>query len=514
MKDFATRLARLQHRRRALQGELSRTRIELARTQVRFDILRHEREVARHESARLSAELESLRRSRLFRFCSFLRRLPILSRWLRPNPDVAAPPSDTVKVDALVDKKRAATELARVALQGFLSTDRRLAFPEIDCPRVSIVLVLFNRAELTFGCLQSILANTTTPFELIVVDNASVDDTSALLDQLDGVQIVRNADNRGFPAAVNQGARLARGDYLLLLNNDTQLLGPAIDTAVQVLGEQADAGAVGGKVLLLDGTLQEAGGILWQEAYTTFHGRGRGPDDAEFQIERNVDYCSGAFLMVRRHLFNQVGMLDEAYSPGYYEDVQLCVRLWQRGSRVVYHPHIAILHYENASSGQTGPHALVERNQQIFLEKNQRWLVDQPSFRRVSPHLASLSKDTRPRVLVAVGEGKATPRDIVQALLDLNCYVTVLMPPGDDAGPSPGVDWFSPADQQELAAWLEERVGFYVLVLTVGDIASLRADAVWRCVTQFVDIAEVSGPLDTWLQEEVNKACKRSLRAA
>src|SRR5262245_43597398 len=158
MKDLETRLARLQQRRRALHGELVQARIELARTQVQFDILRHERDVAKAERARLNAELDSLRRSRLFRFCSFLRGLPILNRWLRPNPVAAAPPSETVQVDALVDKKRAATELARVALRGFLSTDRRLVFPATDCPRVSIVLVLYNRAELTFGCLQSILA--------------------------------------------------------------------------------------------------------------------------------------------------------------------------------------------------------------------------------------------------------------------------------------------------------------------------------------------------------------------
>ncbi|HEY3119342.1 MAG TPA: glycosyltransferase family 2 protein, partial [Vicinamibacteria bacterium] len=191
-------------------------------------------------------------------------------------------------------------EGCRVALESFLASGARLRWEAVEEPLVSVVLVLFNRAELTLRCLRSIAEERRIPLEIILVDNASTDQTEALLERLDGVRVIRNAENRGFVLAVNQAARRARGRYLLLLNNDTELLPDALTAAVAVLQGSEDVGAVGGKVLSVDGRLQEAGSIVWNDGSCLGYGRGDDPFAAEYMFRRDVDFCSGAFLLTPR----------------------------------------------------------------------------------------------------------------------------------------------------------------------------------------------------------------------
>jgi GT2 family glycosyltransferase len=266
--------------------------------------------------------------------------------------------------------------LARVGLRSFLDSGCTLDFRLGGPPRVSILILVCNRAELTLRCLQTLaLRLSQTPAEVVVVDNGSTDETGPLLRRCHGLKILRNAENAGYPRAVNQAARVARGDYLLLLNNDAEVLGKSIDAAAGFLEANPDVGAVGAKVVLLDGTLQEAGVTVWQTGWTHQQGRGAAADDPGFGFCRPVDYCSGAFLMTRRGLYGQFGGLDEAYSPGYFEDVDYCARVWQAGFRVFYLPDAVVLHFENATSGALGHlNEWVGRNHRLFCEKQARWL--------------------------------------------------------------------------------------------------------------------------------------------
>src|SRR5262249_27500878 len=150
-------------------------------------------------------------------------------------------------------------------LQGFLASNSTLQLPQTDAPEISVILVLYNRAELTLACLRSIAENYSERLEIIVVDNASTDDTSRLLDHIRGANIIRNRENFNFLLAANQAARKARGEYVLLLNNDTQLLPGTLHSALTTIRESRDIGAVGGRLILLDGTLQEAGSIIWRD---------------------------------------------------------------------------------------------------------------------------------------------------------------------------------------------------------------------------------------------------------
>ncbi|MBO0348778.1 tetratricopeptide repeat protein [Phormidium pseudopriestleyi FRX01] len=267
---------------------------------------------------------------------------------------------------------------SQMALDSLLNTSARINIPYVESPAVSIILVLYNRAELTLKCLSSILQTNFNSLELIIVDNASTDNTQLLLNRIQGVQILDNSDNLYFIRACNQAVQRARGEFLLFLNNDTQILGDSIAAAVETLKSSDDMGAVGGKIILPDGRLQEAGSIIWRDGSCLGYGRGNSPLAPEYMFRRSVDYCSAAFLLTRRDLFLDMGGFDEAYLPAYYEETDYCVKLWKAGKRVVYEPNVVILHYEFASSSsRENATRLQVKNQRIFGEKHKDWLESQ-----------------------------------------------------------------------------------------------------------------------------------------
>ena len=272
--------------------------------------------------------------------------------------------------------KSALADLYRSGLEAFLDSGARLAWPRLETPRVTIVLVLYNRAELTLRCLRSLAEPQDVSLEILIVDNASQDQTGALLDRLDGVRVIRNHENRGFIRAVNQAARRGRGRHLLCLNNDAELLPGALAAAVRTLESAPDIGAVGGKLILTDGRLQEAGSIVWNDGSCCGYGRGGSPSAPEYAFRRDVDFVSGAFLLTPRELFLQIGGFDEAYAPAYYEDADYCLKLWESGRRVVYEPLSTLIHFEFASSPSMA-HAVEQQatRREIFRRRHTAWLA-------------------------------------------------------------------------------------------------------------------------------------------
>lgn len=279
-----------------------------------------------------------------------------------------------------VDVKKSYSDEAHKALDAFLAAGRKLQFSMPASPQVSIVVILYNQAALSLLCFQSLLKSVDLPFELIVIDNASSDETSRLLALCDGIKLIQNPSNVGFVEAVNQGANIAQGKHLLLLNNDAILQPHALENAVATLESDDSIGAVGGKIILLDGTLQEAGSIIWNDASCLGYGRGRNPEDPEFMFQREVDYCSGAFLLIKRNLFEELNGLDMDYAPAYYEESDFCVRLKKQGYKVIYEPNSVLTHYEFASSGgYSNASKLQIAHQEIFKEKHKDFLQSRPA---------------------------------------------------------------------------------------------------------------------------------------
>jgi GT2 family glycosyltransferase len=221
-------------------------------------------------------------------------------------------------------------------------------------PVVSIVIPSFNKWDYTFRCLLSLVQQTRgIPFETIVVDNASTDDTRLALPRLPGLRFHLNETNLGFARASNQGARMARGKHILFLNNDTEALPGWLAPMVRILDEEPDVGIVGAKLLFPDGTLQHAGvGVAYAAPcpISPFHLQYRQPPDASVR-RLDLPAVTGACLLIRRELCEELGGFDEAYVNG-YEDVDLCFRAREKGWRIAYTPESVLYHHESITPGR------------------------------------------------------------------------------------------------------------------------------------------------------------------
>lgn len=220
-------------------------------------------------------------------------------------------------------------------------------------PVVSIIISTYGQADVTLACLQSIADHPPRhPIEVLLVDDAYPDAQSVnVLREVGGIRFSRNAQNLGFLRSCNQAAQIAKGRYIHFLNNDTELQPDAVDALVDLLEARPDAGMAGSKLLFPDGQLQEAGGILWSDASGWNYGRSDDPARPEYNYLREVDYCSGASIMVRRALFESLGGFDEVFVPAYYEDADLAFRIRDVGLKVLYEPRSVVVHHEGMSHG-------------------------------------------------------------------------------------------------------------------------------------------------------------------
>lgn len=387
-----------------------------------------------------------------------------------PHPTRTARPPEA-------DPKAALRRVCVAELDAFLDSGERLRLPTSDQPEVSIVILTFNEAELTLQCLRSLRFGLDRPSEVIVIDNASSDRTGALLDRLDGVRIVRNAENKHFVRGVNQGAALARGEAILLLNNDARVRPGSIGAAWDRLEKEPDVGAVCGRIVLPDGTLQEAGSIIWNDGSCVGHGRGLDPEDGAFQFRRDVDYGSGAFLMIRRSAFESLGGLDEAFAPAYYEETDLCMRLRAAALRVTYEPKVLVWHFEFGSSGAEAAMALQAEHQKAFVARHAEALARDHHAPGTSELVARRRGGPQRRVLILddqvpyphLGAGYPRALELLRAAHDAGWFVTFYPVIFADADyPTayagvlpPDVEIAAEYGREGLARFLGARRGYY-----------------------------------------------------
>jgi GT2 family glycosyltransferase len=221
-------------------------------------------------------------------------------------------------------------------------------------PRVSVIIVTLDEADLTLNCVESVIQNTKTwPYEIIVVDNGSApNEVQKLVEASNGVfSLISLNRNLFFGEANNIAAEQASGDYIVFLNNDVRVTSGWLDQLVTTFEIETFAGAVGPKFLYPNGKLQEAGAYIRGDGWTLQMGKHVvNLPSAYIDSTQIVDYSSAACLLLKRQTFLNLGGFDPIFDPAYFEDVDLALRLRSIGLFSYFCGQVAVYHEENRTS--------------------------------------------------------------------------------------------------------------------------------------------------------------------
>jgi GT2 family glycosyltransferase len=291
-------------------------------------------------------------------------------------------------------------------------------------PDVSIIIPIYGELSYTLNCLESLFSQTSKYCaEIIIVDDRSPDASGEYLTAVRDIRYHVQPENGGFIRSCNTGGEMARGRYVLMLNNDTRVVAGWLDGLLDSFALFPRAGLVGSKLFYADGSLQEAGGIIWRNGNCWNYGRNDDPNRPEYSHARQVDYISGCSIVVPTKLWMALGGFDSFFSPAYCEDADLCLRVVAMGYEVWLQPQSRVVHYEGKSSGtdiRTGVKAhQVTNTRKLYL----RWRRTLESHRRdpEDPYFERERKTLR-RLLVVDVSAPTPNQDAgsVQTVLALN----------------------------------------------------------------------------------------------
>jgi len=353
--------------------------------------------------------------------------------------------------------------------------------PDAEDPALSIVMVTHGAWPLTAQAIEALIAHTERSFELIVVDNDSRDETRARLSTLRNAHVILNDGNDGFGPATNQGAAVARAEYLVLLNTDAFVRPGWLEPLCEAI-EQPGVGAVVPQYLHPDGSLQDAGTLLAQDGSVRVYGDGEDPTRGCYRFRRVVDSGAAACMLIRRDLFQAIGGFDPIYAPAYYEDADLCLRIAERELTVMYEPRAAVTHRRYGSAGPERAAELSARNRSVFVDRWGSRLAGRPwTFEGTTEQAVITARDTRatPRVLICARGGGA--EQLARRLLEAWPQARVTWATagtsvnGVDRGPwlRSGVEVLDGADP----SWLGDRLFHYDVVAVGGGLDPPLIDA-------------------------------------
>ncbi len=283
--------------------------------------------------------------------------------------------------------------LLTVSPEGLADLAANLILPGVsgdEDPEVSILIPVYEQIAYTLCCLAAIAAAPPrATIEILVIDDASQDATGSLLARVRGISYVRNETNLGFLRSINRGAALARGRYLHLLNNDTQVQPGWLDALLAACHEEPEAGLVGSKLIYPSGHLQEAGAALRRDGRVDLIGLNAHPTTPAYNQRRRVDHCSGASILIDKALFEQLGGLDEALAPAYFEDCDLSLRVQAAGRAVIYEPGSVVVHHLSVTSNAQTEDKLarIAANRDTYLARWQSTLDELDSVRLIAFYL-------------------------------------------------------------------------------------------------------------------------------
>lgn len=380
-----------------------------------------------------------------------------------------------------------------------------LTLPSCEEPELSVLMVTHGGWQLTRQAIAALAQHTPRPMELIVVDNASPDETLAELGALENVRVTPNDANRGFGPAVNQAANQARGEHLVLLNTDAFVHPGWADSLLEAL-RQPRAGAAVPRYLNTDGSLQEAGVLLARDGTVRLYGDGDDPDRPWYRFRRTIDYGSAVCMVIRTATFLGLGGFDDAYAPAYYEDTDLCMRLANEGLEVVYEPRATVTHVRYGSGAPQLASELSDRNRERFAARWGTHLAGRPSTfagSGVQSEIAARDALATPRVVMFARQDETGAERVVRALLEDWPRARVTWALGTDP-----VNGLEPAAWRERGVevidrgeptWLEDRLFHYDAVVASDGLGAATEAAVARTQPQAARIGldQLAGPWET-----------------
>jgi GT2 family glycosyltransferase/glycosyltransferase involved in cell wall biosynthesis len=265
---------------------------------------------------------------------------------------------------------------------------------------VSVIVLNYNHAETTLQCLEALRrAESALVREIVVVDNGSDDEEVAVLRQhkrTNDFVLVEVGENRYFSEGNNIGVDFATGDFIVFLNNDAFVEPGWIDELAATMANDPTVAAVGPMFLYPDGTVQEVGSLALPTGDVVQVGKGSVWGPEHYDTPCVVDFCSAACLLLRRSDFLNVGGFGFEWEPAYYEDVDLCLKLWTTAGKVMVNPRARVVHIESKTTSDSRLRLddISEINRDRFARKWGPWLEA-----RQTGHLAKLaSNETTPGV--------------------------------------------------------------------------------------------------------------------
>ncbi len=257
--------------------------------------------------------------------------------------------------------------------------ENKIDFDFVETPKVSIIIPVYNEILYTLNCLYSLRNNIQNiDYEIIIVNDNSKDNTIDYLNKISNLKIINNETNFGFLKNVNKALKVAKGEFILIFNNDILVLNNFLKHLLDVFDNNPDVGAVGSMLIYENLTLQEAGALIQEDGNCINLGRERSPYTPEYNYLREVDYCSGCCLLTRRFFPDGKPIfLDEYFLPAYYEETDLCMRLkYEYNLKIMYQPWSKIIHFESISYGNQNKQKinLLNINKEKFLIKWSKFL--------------------------------------------------------------------------------------------------------------------------------------------
>jgi GT2 family glycosyltransferase len=289
----------------------------------------------------------------------------ILGRWVDFAKEIDS--GNRARVEAFRERP-----ICPVTIKDHVAALRKLAFDTITSPDIDILIPCYNEFEITVECLVALKrSRCQRNIRIILVDDASPDERMLLFGQVPGLTVIRNPKNLHFLRSCNRAFASTDAPFLLLLNNDTQVLDDAIDRLVDAIGRDERIGAAAPMILYPNGRLQEAGCTLRHDGESTMIGLGEDPARPRYGYRREIQYGSGAALLLKRDSLDGQ-LFDERFAPAYCEDADLCMRIRECGWRVVYEPEAQIIHHLSVSTSRGSERRRVQMartNQQKLMEK-------------------------------------------------------------------------------------------------------------------------------------------------